>query len=131
MHVVHTDAAPAAIGPYSQAIVAGGFVFCSGQIAIDPATGEVVHGTTAEQTRMVLKNLAAVLEGAGSGLDKVVKVTVFLRSMGDFAEMNAVYADAFGSHAPARAAVEVSALPKGVAVEMDAIAYSAGSRSAN
>jgi len=122
MEIVSTDAAPAAIGPYSQAIVANGFVFCSGQIAIDPATGQMVPWVIEDQTRQVLRNLAAVLEAAGSSLDQVVKVTVFLQSMDDFARMNAVYAEAFGEHAPARAAVEVRRLPKDVLVEMDAIA---------
>lgn len=122
MKSVHTDDAPAAIGPYSQAIVAGGVVYCSGQIAMDPATGALTGGSVADQTRRVLTNLGAVLEAAGSGFDRVAKCTVFLASMDDFAEMNAVYAEFFGDHRPARAAVEVSRLPKSVDVEIDAIA---------
>jgi 2-iminobutanoate/2-iminopropanoate deaminase len=122
MHVVDTKHAPAAIGPYSQAIVAGDLVFCSGQIAIDPATGEVIAGDVAAQTRRVLANLAAVLEAAGSSLDRVVKCTVYLKSMGDFAAVNTVYGEAFGAARPARATVEVSRLPRDVSVEIDAIA---------
>lgn len=122
MKTVHTDAAPAAIGPYSQAVVAGGVVYCSGQIAMDPATGALTGGSVADQTRQVLTNLQAVLEAAGSGLDRVAKCTVFLASMDDFAEMNGVYAEFFGEHRPARAAVEVSRLPRSVDVEIDAIA---------
>ena len=120
--LVHTDAAPAAIGPYSQAIIANGMVFCSGQVAIDPATGQVIDGDVTAQTHLVLRNLAAVLKEAGSSLDLVVKCTVFLKSMDDFAAMNAVYAEHFGGARPARAAVEVSRLPKDVDVEIDAIA---------
>jgi 2-iminobutanoate/2-iminopropanoate deaminase len=122
MKTVHTDDAPAAIGPYSQAIVAGGTVFCSGQIPMDPATGQLVGDTVADQTRQVLTNLSAVLDAAGSSLQKVAKCTVFLRDMNDFAEMNGVYAEFFGAHRPARAAVEVARLPRDVAVEIDAIA---------
>jgi len=119
---VATPNAPAAIGPYSQAMIAGDLVYCSGQIAIDPATGQLQNGSVAEQTRLVLSNLQAVLEAAGSGMDRVIKTGVFLRDMNDFAEMNAVYAEAFGAWRPARAAVEVSRLPKDVAVEIEAIA---------
>ncbi|NOY44086.1 MAG: RidA family protein [Deltaproteobacteria bacterium] len=119
---VTTDGAPKAIGPYSQAVVAGGFVFCSGQIPLDPITGEMVEGDVATQTRRVLENLKAVLEAAGSGLDRVVKTTVFLADMGDFAAMNQVYAGFFGDVPPARAAVEVAALPKGARVEIEAVA---------
>ncbi len=119
---ISTDRAPAAIGPYSQAVRAGGFVFCSGQIPLDPATGEVVDGGIEAQTRRVLENLAAVLAAAGTGLDRVVKTTVFLADMGEFAAMNAVYAGFFPADPPARAAVEVSALPKGVRVEIEAVA---------
>lgn len=123
MKRVHTDAAPAAIGPYSQAIVAGGVVYCSGQIAMDPASGEVVaRGDVAAQTERIFDNLDAVLTAAGSSLAHVVKATVFLRSMDDFSAMNAVYARRFGEHRPARAAVEVSRLPRDVDVEIDAIA---------
>ncbi len=119
---ISTDRAPAAIGPYSQAVQAGGFVFCSGQIPLDPATGGVVDGGIEAQTRRVLENLAAVLAAAGTGLDRVVKTTVFLADMGEFAAMNAVYAGFFPADPPARAAVEVSALPKGVRVEIEAVA---------
>ncbi|MBW1878819.1 MAG: RidA family protein [Deltaproteobacteria bacterium] len=122
MKTISTDKAPAAIGPYSQAVVAGGFAFCSGQIPIDPATGQVVHANLRDQTHLVLQNLSAVLEAAGSSLEQVVKVTVYLHDMEDFGIMNEVYAQFFGEHKPARAAVEVSRLPKDVWVEMDAIA---------
>ncbi|MCB9678863.1 MAG: RidA family protein [Alphaproteobacteria bacterium] len=121
MKPVHTDSAPPAIGPYSQAVVANGMVYCSGQIAMD-STGTLVGGDVAAQTRRVLTNLSAVLEAAGASLSTVVKCTVFLTSMDDFAAMNAVYAEFFGDHRPARAAVEVSRLPKDVDVEIDAIA---------
>lgn len=120
---VQTDDAPAAIGPYSQAVIAGDFVFCSGQIAIDPATGQVVDGNVTAQTDRVLSNLTAVLEAAGASLDRVVKTTVFLADMADFTAMNEVYARHFGDHRPARAAVEAGGLPKGVAVEIEAIAH--------
>jgi 2-iminobutanoate/2-iminopropanoate deaminase len=119
---VHTDGAPAALGPYSQAIVSDGFVFASGQVAIDPTTGEVVEGGVAEQTDRVLTNLSAVLEAAGASMSTVVKATVFLTDMGTFAEMNEVYARHFGDHRPARAAVEVAGLPKSVDVEIEAVA---------
>ncbi|MHC4600518.1 MAG: RidA family protein [Planctomycetota bacterium] len=121
--VVSTESAPAAIGPYSQAIVAGDWLFASGQIPIDPATGDLVGGPVADQTERVLQNLAAVLEAASGSLDSVVKCTCYLKDMGAFAEMNEVYARFFGESPPARAAVEVSALPKGVDVEIDAIAF--------
>ncbi|HPW18560.1 MAG TPA: RidA family protein [Candidatus Aminicenantes bacterium] len=119
---VQTDKAPKAIGPYSQGIVANGFVFCSGQIPIDPATGELNNGTIEEQTRQVLKNVAAVLEAAGSSLEEAVKCTVFLQDMNDFAKMNAVYAEFFKAPSPARAAVQVARLPRDVKVEIEAIA---------
>lgn len=122
MQTVYTESAPAAIGPYSQAVVAGGFVFCSGQIPIDPATGELVEGTIEAQTRLVLSNLTAVLQAAGSSIEQVVKCTVYLRSMDDFAEMNTAYAAVFGDTRPARAAVQVARLPRDVGVEIDAIA---------
>jgi 2-iminobutanoate/2-iminopropanoate deaminase len=118
---VSTKDAPAAIGPYSQAIRAGGLVFCSGQIALRP-DGTLVEGDVAAETRQVLTNLRAVLAAAGSGLDRVVKTTVFLRDMGDFPAMNAVYAEFFPSAPPARATVAVAGLPKGVRVEVEAIA---------
>jgi 2-iminobutanoate/2-iminopropanoate deaminase len=120
--IVATDRAPPAIGPYSQAMVVGGTVYTAGQIALDPQTGEVVGKTTAEQTERVLKNLAAVLEAAGSGLGMVVKTTVYLSDMADFPAMNEVYAKHFGAHKPARSTVQAAGLPKGVRVEIDAIA---------
>lgn len=120
--VVATKEAPQAIGPYSQAIKAGGFVFTSGQIAIDPATGNVIEGDVAAQTERVMKNLAAVLAAAGSGLNRVVKTTVFLKSMGDFTTMNEVYGRHLGSQRPARSTVEVARLPKDVLVEIDVVA---------
>ncbi len=121
MNAVQTDGAPKAIGPYSQAIVANGFVFCSGEVALDPS-GTMNTGSVAAQTRQALANLSAVLGAAGSSLGKVVKTTVYLKNMGDFAEMNGVYAEVFGGHAPARATVEVARLPKDALVEIDAIA---------
>jgi 2-iminobutanoate/2-iminopropanoate deaminase len=119
---VHTDHAPAAIGPYSQAIVTDGWVFCSGQIPLDPETGELLQGSVAEQTELVLTNLRAVLEAAGSSFDRVVKTTVFLSDMNTFAEMNEVYARHFGEHRPARAAVQAGALPKFCDVEIECVA---------
>ncbi len=119
---VVTKDAPQAIGPYSQAIKSGGLVFCSGQIALDPASGQIVAGDVAAQTERVLKNLAAVLKSAGSGMNKVVKTTVFLKSMGDFAAMNEVYGKHFQAPFPARSTVEVARLPKDVLVEIDVIA---------
>jgi 2-iminobutanoate/2-iminopropanoate deaminase len=119
---VKTDQAPGAIGPYSQAVSVDGWVFCSGQIPIDPATGELVGGDIAAQTDQVLKNVAAVLAAAGASLSNVVKTTVFLADMGEFAGMNEVYARHFGDHRPARAAVAVRTLPKNVNVEIEAIA---------
>jgi len=120
--VVATKDAPQAIGPYSQAIKSGGFVFTSGQIAIDPATGNVIEGDVAAQTDRVMKNLAAVLTAAGSGMHRVLKTTVFLKSMGDFGTMNEVYGRHFGNHRPARSTVEVARLPKDVLVEIDLVA---------
>ena len=120
---VQTDKAPKAIGPYSQGIIANGFVFCSGQIPIDPATGELNTGSIEDQTRQVLKNLGAVLEAAGSSFDDVVKCTVFLQDMNDFAKMNAVYAEFFKAPSPARAAVQVARLPRDVKVEIEAVAF--------
>ena len=119
---IQTENAPAAIGPYSQAIKAGGFVFVSGQIPIDPQTGQFVPGGIAEQTRQVLKNLAAVLEAAGSSLDRVVKTTVFLADMKEFSGMNEVYATFFSSPPPARATVAAAGLPRDARVEIEAVA---------
>ena len=126
MKAIHSKGAPAAIGPYSQAVVANGLVFCSGQIAIDPATGSLLTGDVKLQTRQVLNNLAAVLQAAGADFSSVVKTTVFLKSMDDFSAMNEVYAEVFGDSRPARAAVEVARLPKDVDVEIDAIATVSG-----
>lgn len=120
--VVRTDLAPDAIGPYSQAVTANGFVFTSGQIPIDPATGQFVPGGIAEQTQQVLKNLAAVLEAAGSSLQQVVKTTVFLADMQDFTAMNEVYATFFGAEPPARSTVQAARLPRDARVEIDVVA---------
>lgn len=120
--VVSTDKAPGAIGPYSQAIKTNGIVFCSGQIPIDPATGNFVSENIEEQTVQVFKNLIAVLEAAGSGLDRVVKTTVFLADMNDFAAMNEVYAKYFSDNEPARATVQAARLPRDAKVEIDCIA---------
>lgn len=122
MNLISTPAAPKAVGPYSQAVVAGGFVFCSGQLGLDPATGQFAATDTAGQTRQVLQNMSAVLEAAGSGLRQVVKATVFLVDMNDFAAMNAEFEKAFNSHKPARAAVEVRRLPKDARVEIECVA---------
>lgn len=122
LRIVHSDDAPEAIGPYSQAIVSGGFVFCSGQIPFDPGTMALVEGDVAIQTAQVMRNLSAVLEAAGSSLDRVIKTTVFLSDMGLFAAMNDVYAGHFGDHRPARATVAVRTLPKDVDVEIECIA---------
>jgi len=120
--VIATDHAPEAIGPYSQAIRAAGLVFTSGQVAIDPATQQVIAGDIAAQTDRVFKNLSAVLKAAGTSLDKAVRCTVFLKSMGDFAAMNEVYGRYFGQAPPARTTVEAARLPKDVLVEIDVIA---------
>lgn len=119
---IHTDDAPGALGPYSQAIVTDGWIFASGQIAIDPATGELVDGDVSEQADQVLRNLTAVLDAAGGSLRTVVKTTVFLSDMGLFADMNEVYARHFGDHRPARATVGVGGLPQGVDVEIEMVA---------
>ncbi|TAN24233.1 MAG: RidA family protein [Acidobacteria bacterium] len=119
---VATPNAPAAIGPYVQAVRAGGFVFCSGQIALDPASGKLLEGDVRQQTERVLQNLKAVLEAAGSSLAGVVKSSVFLAEMGDFAAMNEIYAKAFPQNPPARSTVAVKDLPKGARVEIDVIA---------
>ena len=122
MKTIHTDAAPKAIGPYSQAVVAGGFVFCSGQVPIDPATGELVTGGIREQTQRVFQNLKAVLEAAGADFSKVASANVYLTSLSDFKELNDVYAATFGEHKPARVTVGVSELPKGALVEISCVA---------
>ena len=122
MKYIHTQHAPAAIGPYSQAVAANGFVFTSGQIALDPATGEVVPGSIREQTQRICENLKAVLAAAGSSLEKVVKTTCFLADMADFAAFNEVYGSYFTGK-PARSCVAAKALPKGVLAELEAIAH--------
>jgi 2-iminobutanoate/2-iminopropanoate deaminase len=122
MESIQTDRAPQAIGPYSQAIKANGFIFASGQIPLDPATMQIVEGGVEEQTERVLDNLKAVLESAGSSLDRVVKTTVYLADMSEFAAMNEIYARYFGSTKPARATVQVARLPRDVKVEIDAVA---------
>lgn len=119
---IETANAPAAIGPYSQAIVANGMVFTAGQIPLDPATMELVSGGIEEQTHRVMKNLAAILEAAGSSLQKVVKTTVFLQDMGEFTAMNKVYEEHFGAHKPARSTVQAARLPRDVKVEIEAVA---------
>jgi 2-iminobutanoate/2-iminopropanoate deaminase len=120
--VISTDRAPKAIGPYSQAVRANGFIFLSGQVPLDPGTGELVRGTIEEEAARVLRNIGAVLEAAGSGFDKVVRTTVFLVDLSDFAAMNAVYAREFGDARPARSTVQVAALPRGARIEIDVIA---------
>jgi 2-iminobutanoate/2-iminopropanoate deaminase len=122
MESIRTEHAPAAIGPYSQAVVVGDLVFTAGQIALDPTSGKVVEGGVEAQTARAMKNIAAVLEAAGSSLSQVVKTTVFLTDMADFSAMNKVYAEAFGDHKPARATVAVAGLPLGARVEIEAVA---------
>jgi 2-iminobutanoate/2-iminopropanoate deaminase len=122
MKIISTPNAPAAIGPYSQAVVSKGFAFLSGQIPLDPATGQVIEGDIAAQTQRVLENLKAVLDGCGSSLDRVVKTTVYLTDMREFARMNEVYARYFPANPPARATVEAARLPRDVRVEIDCIA---------
>lgn len=121
--IINTEKAPAAIGPYSQAVKAGKFIFVSGQLPIDPAAGAFPDGGIAEQTKQSIENIKSILEQAGYGLRDVVKTTVLLDSIGDFAAMNAVYATYFKDDCPARAAFEVAALPKGALVEIEAVAY--------
>jgi len=120
--VIRTAAAPAAVGPYSQAVVVDGWLWVSGQIPLDPATGRLLKGDIEAATRRVLDNLAAVVEAAGAELDEVVKVTIYLTDLGEFETVNRVYAEYFSGEPPARACVEVSRLPKGAEVEMDAVA---------
>jgi len=122
VRIVHTEKAPAAIGPYSQAIVAGNFVYTAGQIPLDPATGQIVQGDVTVQTERVMRNLTAVLEAAGTSWAHVVKTTVFLQDMADFPRVNEVYGRMIGDARPARSTVQVSALPRGVLVEIDAVA---------
>jgi len=121
--VIHTDRAPAAIGPYSQGVRAGEFIFCSGQIPIDPASGEVVGGRIGPQTEQVMRNIGALLESAGCGFASVVKTTIFLTDLADFAAVNEIYGRHFPEAPPARSTVQVSALPKGVNIEIEVIAF--------
>ena len=125
MDVLSAPDAPAAVGPYSHAVRTGGLVFCSGQVGLDPATGRLVEGGVTAQTRQAFANVRAVLAPAGAGLDAVVKATVFLASMDDFGAVNAVYADAFGGHRPARSTVAVAGLPLGALVEVEVVAEAA------
>ena len=122
VRIVNTDNAPAAIGPYSQAIVAGNFLYTAGQIPLDPNTGQIVQGDVTVQTERVMRNLTAVLDAAGTSWANVVKTTVFLQDMGDFPRVNEVYGRMIGDARPARSTVQVSALPRGVLVEIDAVA---------
>ena len=122
MEFVKTDKAPKAVGPYSQAVVSGNFVFVSGQIPLDPETGKMVEGGIEEKTRRVLENVSAVLESVGLSLKNVVKVTVFITDLSNFEKVNKVYSKFFGDHKPARSFVEVSALPKGAEIEIEVIA---------
>lgn len=121
--IIKTARAPQAIGPYSQAVKVGGFIFVSGQIPISPETGDIVEGDIAAQTDRVLQNIKCILNDSGAGLDNVVKTTVYLADMKDFSAMNQVYAGYFGTESPARAAVEVSRLPRDVMVEIEAVAW--------
>lgn len=122
LRIVSSDRAPKAIGPYAQAVRAGGFLFLSGQVPLDPASGELVRGTVEDQVGRVLENLKGILEAAGAGLDRVVRTTVYLIDLRDFEAMNGVYARCFGESRPARSTVQVAALPRGARVEIDAIA---------
>jgi 2-iminobutanoate/2-iminopropanoate deaminase len=122
LKTVHTESAPAAIGPYSQAVIANGFLFTAGQIALDPATAQIVPGDVVAQTEQVFKNLAAILEAAGATWSDVAKATVFLMDMADFPRVNEVYARIMGPSRPARSTVQVSGLPRGVLVEIDLVA---------
>lgn len=119
--IISTDKAPKAIGPYSQAVKAGGFIFTAGQIALDPASGQIIEGDVAKQTTRVMENLKAIVEAAGSTLDSAIKATVYLKDMSDFAEMNTVYGRYFAQNPPARSTVEAARLPRDVRVEIDLI----------
>lgn len=122
LETITTEKAPQAIGPYSQAVKANGFVYVSGQIPIDPASGQLLNGSLTEQTRQVMTNIASILESAGASLDTVLKTTIYLKDMNDFDEVNKVYGEFFPNHKPARATVQVARLPKDVSIEVDAIA---------
>ena len=122
MDYIATQGAPKAIGPYSQAVLANGVLYTSGQISLDPATGELVQGDFTAQANRVFDNLAAVLKEAGSGFDRVMKATVYLTDLANFQTLNAIYAERFGAHRPARTTVQVAALPKGAALEIDLVA---------
>ena len=122
MKSIATDKAPAAIGPYSQAVVAGGLLFCSGQIPLDPVSGELVSGTVEQETERVMENLRGVLEAAGTDFDHLVKTTIYLTDMADFAAVNQIYGQYFSAIKPARATVAVAALPRGARVEIEAVA---------
>lgn len=123
---IHTSNAPQAIGPYSQAVRAGNLVFLSGQICLDPATGELHDDDVGQETRQVMANLEAVLQAAGLGFEDLVKTTIYLSDLGDFQSVNEIYGERFGDHPPARATVQVSALPRGVRVEIDGVAMANG-----
>lgn len=125
MDFVSTRSAPAAVGPYSQGVRAGGFVFTAGQVGLDPETGKLVDGGVEAETRQVMQNLTQVLEAAGLGLDRIVKTTIFLADIADFQKVNAVYAEALGAHRPARSTVQAGALPLGARVEIEAVAADA------
>ena len=122
LKTISSDQAPAAIGPYSQAVCAGNMIFCAGQIALDPSTGEMVQGDVVMQTERVMANIAAVLAASGAGFDDVVKTTIFLVEMGDFAAVNEVYGRFFSNHKPARSTVAVKSLPRGALVEIETVA---------
>jgi 2-iminobutanoate/2-iminopropanoate deaminase len=128
LHIVHTDQAPAAIGPYSQAVIANGFLYTAGQIALDPGSGQIVAGDVVAQAEQVFRNLGAILGAAGAGWHDVVKATVFLMDMRDFPRVNEVYARVMGDSRPARSTVQVSGLPRGVQVEIDLVALAPAAR---
>ena len=126
--IISTNEAPAAIGPYSQAVRSGSFLFCSGQIPLDPKSGEIVAGDITAQTRRVMDNIAALLRAEGLGFDKIVKTTIFLTNLGDFQTVNEIYGSYFSNEPPARSTVQVAALPRGVNVEIEVIAAASGDR---